>query len=601
MRKIIRFLLFGSLFILPGQVGAEVSSFIIQRSDNNPVVAGKFIKLNIIACNEFEQVDETYTGKVIFSTNTGLEDITTQVPISAENFTIDPYSQNFIDGKLTTNVFCLVAADETGLIEITCRDSENEQATGSVELKVIPGEPKDIVIILPQQNYTPGVKPGFSPTENPKLLEGERHNVTVYVTDQYWNWAWNAETEYNIILSSLFNVAISPEDNNKKNCSNFEVEFRKMGNNQFVTAKALAANTETIEQNSYVDIFAIDQAYIHFEMNNEKIVAGEPFALTVTARSGQETNSPVVPSLNNTTLKLLLCLLDNDEAATGEWGPSRQITLGSTYIDNNGQEKFYGDARFFGDFTYSKAERIFLKVQVLNLPHNVDINITSLNSPTIAVLPNKPASIVTEMLPRIVSKEKTEIRALVLDQYSNPTRSSLYNNFMVSFVKLQGAGSLTVTEIATDDLGYAYSEFIAGNANEEFIIQVGVADYNVVNEFKGKISVTPPEPGKILNFPNPFNPAIAETTSINYYLGLDSDVEIRIYDAFGSVVLVKEFKKTDANQIARQATKGDGAAWEWDGKNGEGKIVGSGIYLVKIVAESQEGKREFKRRVGVLR
>jgi len=72
------------------------------------------------------------------------------------------------------------------------------------------------------------------------------------------------------------------------------------------------------------------------------------------------------------------------------------------------------------------------------------------------------------------------------------------------------------------------------------------------------------------NYPNPFNP----TTTISYQIAKSSDVKISVYNIAGQLVhtIVNE------NQIPGKYTV------VWDGKNGSGENVASGIYFLKMNA-----------------
>ncbi|MEA3492847.1 MAG: Ig-like domain-containing protein [Candidatus Margulisiibacteriota bacterium] len=100
--------------------------------------------------------------------------------------------------------------------------------------------------------------------------------------------------------------------------------------------------------------------------------------------------------------------------------------------------------------------------------------------------------------------------------------------------------------------------------------------------------------GLPLTYPNPFDPGI-ETATISYSLSRSSNVELRFFDLSG-------------NQIAKQnytsSQDGGKAGYNevtWDGRSGNGNIVGNGIYIYIIIADGnivQNGKGKltvFKR------
>ncbi len=77
------------------------------------------------------------------------------------------------------------------------------------------------------------------------------------------------------------------------------------------------------------------------------------------------------------------------------------------------------------------------------------------------------------------------------------------------------------------------------------------------------------------NFPNPFNPE----TWIPYYLSVDSQVEISIYNSTGKIVRRLEV----GWQTAGEYQSRDQAAY-WDGRNKLGEPVASGVYFYTIKA-----------------
>ncbi|MDZ7291831.1 MAG: T9SS type A sorting domain-containing protein [candidate division KSB1 bacterium] len=73
------------------------------------------------------------------------------------------------------------------------------------------------------------------------------------------------------------------------------------------------------------------------------------------------------------------------------------------------------------------------------------------------------------------------------------------------------------------------------------------------------------------NYPNPFNPE----TTIEYTLPKPSFVKLEIYDMLGQEVrtLVSKFQQAGVKSVV------------WDGKNNQGQLVPSGLYIYRIVAD----------------
>ena len=77
----------------------------------------------------------------------------------------------------------------------------------------------------------------------------------------------------------------------------------------------------------------------------------------------------------------------------------------------------------------------------------------------------------------------------------------------------------------------------------------------------------------LANYPNPFNPE----TWIPYQLANVSDVQITIYDTKGAVVRTLKL----GHQAAGYYTDRNRAAY-WDGRNGLGEKVASGVYFYQL-------------------
>ena len=89
----------------------------------------------------------------------------------------------------------------------------------------------------------------------------------------------------------------------------------------------------------------------------------------------------------------------------------------------------------------------------------------------------------------------------------------------------------------------------------------------------------------LANFPNPFNPE----TWIPFDLSEDADVTVSVYDARGVLT-----RRLDLGRLPPGAYRGRSSAAYWDGRNGTGEQVASGVYLYELRAG---GYREMRRRV----
>jgi hypothetical protein len=73
------------------------------------------------------------------------------------------------------------------------------------------------------------------------------------------------------------------------------------------------------------------------------------------------------------------------------------------------------------------------------------------------------------------------------------------------------------------------------------------------------------------NYPNPFNP----TTTIRYNLPNNARISLKIYNVIGETIrtLVDDLQSAGSKSIV------------WDGKNDQGHIVSSGVYIYQLMTD----------------
>ena len=128
------------------------------------------------------------------------------------------------------------------------------------------------------------------------------------------------------------------------------------------------------------------------------------------------------------------------------------------------------------------------------------------------------------------------------------------------------------------------------------LIVTGTNQYEMEN--KSKIRLTgeevilrlqpkrtiPAETVLMANYPNPFNPE----TWIPYHLSQDAEVVIRIYDARGRIVRTLDVGFQSFGHYANR----DKAAY-WNGRNGAGELVSSGVYFYRLQAGDYSQTRKM--------
>ena len=98
------------------------------------------------------------------------------------------------------------------------------------------------------------------------------------------------------------------------------------------------------------------------------------------------------------------------------------------------------------------------------------------------------------------------------------------------------------------------------------------------------VSLTPTETELLANYPNPFNPE----TWIPYRLAEDAFVTLTIYDLSGQPV-----RTLDVGHRIASAYENRSKAIYWDGRNGLGERVASGVYFYTLTTEDYSATRKM--------
>lgn len=87
---------------------------------------------------------------------------------------------------------------------------------------------------------------------------------------------------------------------------------------------------------------------------------------------------------------------------------------------------------------------------------------------------------------------------------------------------------------------------------------------------------------KVLNYPNPFNPASGQTTEINYSLNANADITIYIYNLIGQPV---------KRIFCPSGSEGGHAGYNrvtWNGETDFGEIAANDVYIARVVSGGQQ-------------
>jgi hypothetical protein len=164
----------------------------------------------------------------------------------------------------------------------------------------------------------------------------------------------------------------------------------------------------------------------------------------------------------------------------------------------------------------------------------------------------------------------------------------------MAFDLMSGTGALAALDSVTASDGLARADFLAPRQPE--VDRVRARSGVLSAELDVETAFVDPNAGggTIASYPNPFHPREAPAT-IAYKLSDAANVSLRIYTLTGALVRHAEFSRGQAGGQAGLNT------FVWDGRNGDGKIVSSGGYLVRVEAHGEgETLHVMNRKIAVV-
>jgi hypothetical protein len=164
----------------------------------------------------------------------------------------------------------------------------------------------------------------------------------------------------------------------------------------------------------------------------------------------------------------------------------------------------------------------------------------------------------------------------------------------VLFDLLSGTGTLTPMDSLTGDDGVANADFLSPREPE--VDRIRARSNGLSAEIDLEVAFVDPYAGggTIASYPNPFHPGESPTT-IAYKLKDAADVTLQIFTLSGDRVRRVEFGRGQPGGMTGLNT------FVWDGRNGEGKVVSSGGYIVRIEANGEgETMHRMSRKIAVI-
>jgi hypothetical protein len=531
---------------------------------------------------------------VAYANNGGTQDpgfnesatITFSAPTNT--YSIAPTNFTFSGGAFSS--ISITNIKSAGLWNITITQTSGGTLSNVAGQVYVSPTSKDHLVVLRHNDelreyLTPGVLPGYAASYNAQthyyyyatITAGNPVAVSIVAVDQYSN----------IIKGQNCNFTINdgtnmyyPATNSTTGLAVFvwDTNLDPAGIRNFTITPSLDyAGLSAVTRNLYNYLYVATNFYM-WTKAPAQVVAGVPFSVTVAASIAVPPVYNPSSAIDNVSFRLDPKLPTNDPG-TGLLTPSFCTLVDGVDV---------------GNYTYTKAEMIVIVPSLTSAAEGK----TYLQGfyQLIQVMPNLPTQISLTVSPSSIEAQHTStISALVQDAYGNPVP-----NVPVSFAKTAGSADARISTptAQTNSSGIAQIIFTGGIINERATVTATVN--GITQSVDIFISVASPTGSQIVNYPNPFNPATGKT-SVNYYLQGASDLEIRIYDAFGRVVLSKNLKPGEGTGDYLLAAQAGGANFLWDGKNADGQVVANGIYLVKVTARNSAAVQNFTRRVGVVK
>jgi hypothetical protein len=476
---------------------------------------------------------------------------------SSDPFHQAPAEIALVNGEVIVPVTLFAAGWQT--FSVADLDSSGIAAGQSRPIEVLAGAYERIVILAPGETSAPGAEDGRTGEATDQSISFA-FTVTVLATDQWWNPVGLADDL--IQLTSTDAMAQLPEP---ANMVDGEVHFNvrlSTGGYQQITATSLSRSSVPP---STTQVRAISSGlHLTATVTPTAVQAGEAFTLTVRVVNDagsliQEINSQVSVEVRN--------------ASTQEPGFGVLHTT---------QFQLYQGERSIQE-TYTGAETVVLIVR------DEAGNTPAVTAP-LTVHPGAPAIFTLTSEPVWVRANRhASIAARLTDIYENgvPDRPILFS-------LVAGDGTLTPAAEATGAGGTAMADFLSPRTAGITTVVAECAGMEAELTIETTLVDKDAHGGTLTSYPNPFHPSEGATT-IAYVLNDDARVRLRIFTLSGGLVLDREFMRGTAGGTAGLNE------FMWDGRNGEGKPVASGGYVLYVQAEG-EGvtMHTMRRKLGVV-
>jgi hypothetical protein len=515
----------------------------------------------VYACEPFEIVVEARDQFGARFYYTGLARLATTID---DNFVyVSPTQVSFLDGRCSTYVIATRAES----LQLRCSDPGNLVASLSPMIEVLPGMPRRFLSILPGEALAPG-----SPTGRLRIpdahLAGDTFSFDIYITDSCYNVIRFRDDS--VVFGSSDRFGRLPAGGRLSDGHGvFETSLRSAGTHRIYTRAGTSSSVRS-DTSSLFQILPGGFAQLLLLLPGESPLPGDT-----------ETTSWQSPGKTGTALPQYLrtpfpvSVLACDRCWNHVAGAGDSVQLASDF-----------------PFQFTPASQTLDDSAVFTVQFDTDGPNQNIRTATVSTglvsywsyvdVRSRGARLLAVVADSVRAGETTLVDITVLDANDNAIVAT-----RCDFSITAGHGDMLDRALLTDTLGRCTARFLCTRAHfaEWDTIRVSSGTAETLLSVFIEIPDSAVMKGRLVAYPNPFgNPTSNRTsTMLAYNLPYGSDVTLSIYDPFGNTVLTRSYARTE-----RGARAGINQVY-WDGRNSQGRLVASGIYVVQVAAQSHTG------------
>jgi hypothetical protein len=558
---------------------AQLDHFRIFDADSaSNKTAGAFFNISIYALDASGNIVSTYNGTTILS----------EVPWGVAYIT--PQSAAFTNGVCNNLPVALLRAG--GLDSIRCDDGLSHIGY-SHGYTILAGVFRRLEVLLPGQTPDPGNRNARGRNGTPpSVTAGERFQARIWATDSLWN-----------PLSSGDVVQYASTD----------IFARLPANRAMVGGRDSAMLSLRAAGTSRVLVSDMTNSGIWADTSTSLTVMPAPFEKLLlfgpgeTALPGDTTSSvaltpgkggQVQPQLSGDTFGIAAQAVDSCwnlvDTVNGDYVRINALNLNPVIIPPTAP---LAGGRASYRVTVSGAGDLFLYARDENVPRRIS------DSYALDVPIGGRTFRITVSPDSVLSGDAFRIDAAYITSQGDTLHQDLFAKISAVLrddTTRAGTGTFSDTlMLLTNGVGSLSTERYSVSQREAIRIKLRNDTLGASGISGNSIMIIPIllAGEQIVNYPNPFG-YNQPTTTIRYVLSADATVNFTIYDLFGNPVWHRQFAPgTPGGQKGPVPN-----SIVWDGKNEKGREVGSGTYVLRVVASnSAETVANFTRRIAVVR